>query len=103
MMAALFEGITLTDAERTAVDSIRAVYQPQMAELRSQGSGSRPQMRTLMQKETADLRGLLTSDQQSVFDKNRAAMEARMESQRQGGGTGGGGTGGGGKPPSGTN
>jgi Spy/CpxP family protein refolding chaperone len=94
MMAALFDGITLTDAERKSVDSIRATYQPQMEELRSQGPSSRPQMRSLMQKETGDFRALLTSDQQSVFDKNVAAMQARMEN-RQGGGQGGGGMGGG--------
>jgi Spy/CpxP family protein refolding chaperone len=90
MMTALFDGITLTDAERKTVDSIRSSYQPQMEQLRSQGQGSRPQMRDLMQKEMADFRGALTPDQQSAFDKNREAMQARMQ---QGGGAGGGGGG----------
>jgi Spy/CpxP family protein refolding chaperone len=88
MVTALFEGITLADAQQKSVDSIRAVYQPQMEQLRGQGPGSRPQMRDLMQKQTADLRSVLTADQQATFDKNRDAMRARMS---QGGGTGGGG------------
>jgi len=85
MMAALFDGITLTDAEQKSVDSIRTAYQPQMEQLRSQGPGSRPQMRDLMQKETGDLRTVLTSDQQSTFDKNRSAMQARMQGSGGGG------------------
>ncbi len=40
MMAALFEGITLTDAERKSVDSIRTVYQSQMQQARSSGDRS---------------------------------------------------------------
>ncbi len=88
MMAAMFEGITLSDAQQKTVDSIRTSYQPQMQQLRSQGPGSRPQMRDLMKKETADFRGVLTPDQQGAFDKNVVAMQARMQG---GGGQGGGG------------
>ena len=34
--------------------------------------------RDIMQKETADFRSVLTSDQQSTFDKNIADMRSRM-------------------------
>ena len=88
MMAAMFDGITLNDAQHKAVDSIRTTYQPQMQELRSQGPGSRPQMRDLMKKETADFRSVLTPDQQVAFDKNVAEMQARMQQGKMGGGGG---------------
>jgi len=73
-MAALFNGITLTDAQQKQVDSIRTAYQPQM-----QSAGQdRAARRDLMQKQTADLRSVLTSDQQTTFDKNLADMRSRM-------------------------
>ena len=90
MMAALFEGITLTDAERKSVDSIRTVYQSQMQQARS--SGDRSQMRDLQQKQNGDFRNVLTPDQQTTFDKNLATMRSRMQGTRGGGAAGGGGT-----------
>jgi len=87
MMAAMFDGITLSSAQQKSVDSIRTSYQPQMQQLRAQMPNSRPQMRELMQKETADFRNVLTPDQQTTFDKNVTAMRQRMQS---GGGGGGG-------------
>jgi Spy/CpxP family protein refolding chaperone len=74
MMTALFNGITLTDAEQKQVDSIRAAYQPQMQSA-GQDRGAR---RDLMQKQTADFRSVLTSDQQTTFDKNLADLRSRM-------------------------
>jgi Spy/CpxP family protein refolding chaperone len=88
MMTALFEGITLTDAERKSIDSIRTSYQSQMQQARS--SGDRSQMRDLMQKQTGDFRNVLTPDQQTTFDKNLATLRSRRQ-----------GMGGGGTPPSG--
>ena len=74
MMAALFNGITLTDAQQKQVDSIHTAYQPQM-----QSAGQdRAARRDLMQKQTADFRSVLTSDQQTTFDKNLADMRSRM-------------------------
>ena len=90
MMAAMFEGITLSDVQKKSVDSIRTSYQPQMAQLRSQLPGSRPQMHDLMQKETADFRNVLTPDQQTTFDKNVAAMRERMQQGKGAGSAGGG-------------
>lgn len=88
MMQAMFEGIDLSDVQRKTIDSIRTSYQPQFEQLRGQGESARPQMRDLMQKQTADIRSVLTPDQQKTFDKNREAMRARMQ---QGGGMRGGG------------
>jgi len=76
MMTALFQGITLSDAQQKQVDSIRTAYRPQM-----QSAGSdRAARRDLMQKETADFRTVLTPDQQTTFDKNMADMRSRMSS-----------------------
>lgn len=77
MMAALFQGITLTDAQQKQVDSIRTAYRPQMQSA-GQDRGAR---RELMQKESADFRTVLTPDQQTTFDKNIADMRSRMGSR----------------------
>ena len=95
MMAALFDGITLTDAERKSVDSIRTVYQSQMQQARS--SGDRSANAGSDAEAERQLRNVLTSDQQTAFDKNLATMRSRMQGMRGGGGAGGG------TPPSGTN
>lgn len=89
MMTALFQGITLTDAQQKSVDSVKAAYQPQMEQLRGQGPASRSQMRDLRQRQIADFRSILTSDQQSAFDKNVDAMRSRMTEKGGGGGGGG--------------
>ena len=74
MMSALFQGITLSDAQQKQIDSIRTAYRPQM-----QSAGQdRTARREVMQKETADFRTVLTSDQQTTFDKNIADMRSRM-------------------------
>jgi Spy/CpxP family protein refolding chaperone len=41
-------------------------------------SSARAQRRELMQKETADIRAVLTPDQQKTFDKNLEDMRSRM-------------------------
>jgi Spy/CpxP family protein refolding chaperone len=74
MMSALFQGITLSDAQQKQVDSIRTSYRSQMQSA-GQDRGAR---RELMQKESADFRSVLTSDQQTTFDKNLADMRSRM-------------------------
>src|SRR5579862_9047426 len=77
MMSALFQGITLSDAQQKQVDSIRATYRPQM-----QSAGQdRSARRELMQKETADFRTVLNPDQQTTFDKNLSDMRSRMGSR----------------------
>jgi Spy/CpxP family protein refolding chaperone len=76
MMTALFQGITLSDAQQKQVDSIRTAYRPQM-----QSASDRSARRDLMQKETTDFRSVLTPDQQTTFDKNLSEMRSRMGSR----------------------
>ena len=80
MMEMLFKGIDLTDAEKAQVDSIQTAYRAKMP-ARTPGQAPDPSarsaMRENMQKETADLRNVLTADQQKVFDKNVEEMRNR--------------------------
>ena len=87
----LLRGITLSSDQQQRADSIRARYRSQMDQMRQQGAGdreaNRTQMRTLMEKQTAELRAVLTPDQQTQFDTNLAEVRSRMQ---QGGGRPGG-------------
>ncbi len=80
MMETLFKGIELTDVQKTQIDSIQAAYRAKMP-ARTPGQAPDPSaraaMRETMQKETADLRQVLTPDQQKVFDKNVEEMRNR--------------------------
>ena len=76
MMEALFNGITMTDAQKKTADSVHAAYQWQISKV----TGTTPWItrRDLRQKEMADLRAVLTPAQQPAFDKNLDAIRARM-------------------------
>lgn len=86
-MQMMFKDITLTAAQRTKVDSVMTHYRGEMGPM---AQGQRPdsaamaRRRTLMQKQTADIRALLTREQQPVFDRNMEEM--RSERQRRQGG-----------------
>jgi Spy/CpxP family protein refolding chaperone len=79
---ALLRNITLGADQQQRVDTIRTRYRTQMEQLRGQSAGDREairmQMRALMEKEMAEIRGVLTPDQQHVFDQNVADLRARM-------------------------
>ncbi len=80
--AMLFEGITLTASQKLAVDSIQAKYRAERGKTMSAGegrqnSGARTKMAGLMEKQNADIRALLTADQQIAFDKNVTQMKER--------------------------
>jgi Spy/CpxP family protein refolding chaperone len=79
----LLRGITLSADQQQRIESIRASYRTQMEQTRQSGNTDRTAMRTMMEKQQADIRAVLTTDQQSQFDKNVAEMRAR---QQQGGG-----------------
>ena len=86
MMEMLFKDITLTEAQRTKVDSIAAAYRSQMPAFTPgtpPSDADRAKRRELMQKQQTDLRALLTPDQQKVFDANLEQMRAMMR-QRMG-------------------
>jgi len=84
MMEMLFKGIDLTDVEKAQVDSIQAVYRakmPAMTPGQAPDPSARAARREIMQKETADIRNVLTPDQRKVFDKNVEEMRSRRRSR----------------------
>jgi hypothetical protein len=89
---ALLRGITLSADQQQRVDSIRTRYRAQMDQMRQQQQSggdrdaARSQMRTMMEKQQAEIRAVLTSDQQTQFDQNLAELRSRMQ---QGGRPGG--------------
>lgn len=80
---ALLRGITLSADQQQRVDAIRARYRSQMDQTR-QGGGDRTQMRSMMEQQQADIRAVLSPDQQAQFDRNVAEM--RSQSNQGGGG-----------------
>jgi Spy/CpxP family protein refolding chaperone len=92
---ALFRGIDLSDAQRTQIRTIhekyatqrKALWTPQRgAEGRRQrpDSATRVQLQGLMERQTAELRGVLTPAQQATFDQNRAQLRERAQARMQG-------------------
>jgi Spy/CpxP family protein refolding chaperone len=88
----LLKDITLTDAQKAQVKTIREKYLPQQLELRkaAQATGGPPdeatrsKMMELQEKQAAEIRAILTADQQKVFDGNLKEMRDRMEARRKG-------------------
>jgi Spy/CpxP family protein refolding chaperone len=88
----LLKDITLTDVQKDQIKTIREKYLPQQMELRkaTQATGSPPdeatraKMRDLQEKQAAEIRAVLTADQQKIFDQNLKAMRDRMEALRKG-------------------
>jgi Spy/CpxP family protein refolding chaperone len=85
----LLKDINLTDAQKDQVKTIREKYLPQQLELRkaAQATGGPPdeatrtKMMDLQSKQAAEIRAILTGDQQATFDKNLADMKQRMQSR----------------------
>jgi len=76
----LFKDITLTPEQKTKVDSIQTASREASRALMQAGgmqdSTTRAKMTELRTKQYADIRAVLTAEQQVVFDKNVAAMPA---------------------------
>lgn len=102
MMDMLFEGITLTDVQRTKLDSLQAANRARMMERRGQmqpqgdarpDSAARAQRRQEMMREQESqrttIRTMLTPDQQKTFDANVARMREQMQQRMRDGGPGG--------------
>ncbi|MEP6474695.1 MAG: hypothetical protein ABJC74_13300 [Gemmatimonadota bacterium] len=80
-LAELLKGITLTATQQTKVDSISAAGRakmPPMTPGTRPDSATRSQMRGMMQQSNADIRAVLTPDQQAIWDKNLEAMRSRQ-------------------------
>jgi Spy/CpxP family protein refolding chaperone len=91
MGGTLLKDITLTDAQKAQVKAIRDKYVPQLMELRKaeQATGtrdeaSRAKATDIMNKQAAEIRAILTADQQATFDKNLAEMKAKWDARQKG-------------------
>ena len=73
---ALFKDITLSDAQRAKIDSIQAKGREEMMAMMQGGGQDMSAMREVMgqfrAKQIADIRAVLTPEQQATFDKNAA-------------------------------
>jgi Spy/CpxP family protein refolding chaperone len=70
----LMTGITLSAKQADSVKAINARFAADVQAAMG-GSDMRSKMTELRTKNRADLRGVLTADQQAIFDKNIADME----------------------------
>jgi Spy/CpxP family protein refolding chaperone len=88
----LLKDITLTDAQKAQIKTIRDKYVPQQMELRKSAQAvggppdeaTRTKMMDLQTKQAAEIRAVLTADQQATFDKNLVELKARMDARHNG-------------------
>ena len=82
------EGITLSPAQRAAIDSLRASHAPRLQELRGEMRAAArdstagrdtimKRMDALHAEVAAGIRVVLTAPQQAVFDRNREAVDTQ--------------------------
>ena len=82
----LLQGIVLTDAQKEQQKAIREKYATQLMEIRknTQTSGrpmddaAKAKWAKLNADQAAEIRAILTAEQQVIFDRNVAEMRARM-------------------------
>src|SRR3954465_15099625 len=80
----LLKDISLTDAQKAQIKTIREKYAPQQLELRKSAEAvggppdeaTRAKMADLQTKQAAEIRAVLTADQQTTFDKNLTELKA---------------------------
>jgi Spy/CpxP family protein refolding chaperone len=77
----LMTGITLSASQSDSVKAINARFLTSAQAAMT--SGDRSQMGAMRTKQRADLRAILTADQQAVFDKNIADMEKARANRPQ--------------------
>jgi Spy/CpxP family protein refolding chaperone len=73
----LFKDVNVTSAERTQMRAIHQKYASQIKAARQ--SGDKATIRTLRSQQLDEMRGVLTPDQQTKFDANRAAIRAHVK------------------------
>ncbi len=84
---ALPPDITLTDEQKVKLDEIQKKYQPELAKLREemQAGGDRAELMKksapIREKMSIEIRAILNSDQQAIYDKFQADMKALMEAR----------------------
>lgn len=83
MMGMLLQGITLTAEQQVKVDSINAKYGEQRRAMMQDQSVDQETRRTkgreLMNKQSEEIKALLSDEQKKIFEKNVADMEARRQ------------------------
>ncbi len=84
----LLKDITLTDTQKDQIKTIREKYAPRQLELRKsvQATGvaddaTRARMAELQNQQAAEIRVILTADQQVTFDRNLAEMKTRSNAR----------------------
>jgi hypothetical protein len=86
MDAMLFNGITLSADQQSRIDSIRLRHRAGAQNLDPRNNADdRQKMMQSMQAQTSEIRAVLTSEQQTVFDRNVQEMRDRR-AQRGGDG-----------------
>lgn len=76
------KGIDLTPAQQAKLDSISAKYRTMMPAMTPPSPGTPPdtaammKRREMMTQRNAEIRAILTPDQQKMFDKNVAEMQS---------------------------
>jgi len=88
----LLKDITLTDAQKAQIKTIREKYVPKQLELRKavQATGGPPdeatraKMTELQTQQSTEIRAILTADQQKTFDHNLHEMKERMDARKNG-------------------
>jgi Spy/CpxP family protein refolding chaperone len=73
----LFKGVNVTATERSQFKAIHQKYEPQIKAARQ--SGDKATIRSLRTQQLDEMRGVLTPDQQTTFDANRAALRAHAK------------------------
>jgi Spy/CpxP family protein refolding chaperone len=73
----LFRGVSVTAAEKTQLRAIHEKYASQIKTARQ--SGDKATIRTLRTQQLDEMRTVLTPDQQTAFDANRAALRNRAK------------------------
>lgn len=84
-MQALMQGITLTPAQQTTVDSITTAFRAKMPAFTPgtpPDSATRAQMMQVGQQRDAAIRAVLTPDQQRTWDTNMQTVQAQMQAPR---------------------
>jgi Spy/CpxP family protein refolding chaperone len=90
-IAMLLEGITLTDAQQVKVDAVKEKYAAERKALMPNGMGGGPpdesvraKMKEMSENQYAELRAILTADQQKVFDANLEKRKQKTKSPAKG-------------------
>jgi Spy/CpxP family protein refolding chaperone len=83
----ILEGITLTDAQKVQQKAIREKYAPQLLKVRKDAEVTgtpidQARLSTIQSAQIAEIRAILTAEQQVIFDRNVAEMRARMAERR---------------------